>query len=121
MSYVLIPNSFSNFKEDENETDASKIKKELLENKQPETMIEWWKETIAVVKRLASSKVYIYQNLSTAFFLFGIMGFAQFIPKYMEYHFRINASTSGASGGIPKTFASVGENYYLLNQFLLTT
>ena len=74
-------------------------------------MVEWWKETIAVTKRLASSKVYIYQNLSTAFFLFGIMGFAQFIPKYMEYHFRIRASTSGASGGIPKTFASVGKNF----------
>ena len=74
-------------------------------------MVEWWKETIAVTKRLASSKVYIYQNLSTAFFLFGIMGFAQFIPKYMEYHFRIRASASGASGGIPKTFASVGKNF----------
>jgi hypothetical protein len=35
------------------------------------------------------------------------MGFALFMPKFIEFHFRQKASTSGASGGIAKTLSSV--------------
>ena len=41
------------------------------------------------------------------FFLKGIMGFATFMPKFIEYHYRKRASTSGYSGGISKTVSSV--------------
>ena len=53
------------------ENDASKVEKELSEEKQPETVREWWTELMNVVKRLASSKVYVLQTLSFTFFLFG--------------------------------------------------
>ena len=51
--------------------DASKVEKELTEDKQPETMKEWWTELMNVVKRLASSKVYVLQTISFTCFLFG--------------------------------------------------
>ena len=35
------------------------------------------------------------------------MGFATFMPKFIEYHYRKRASTSGYSGGISKTVSSV--------------
>ena len=60
--------------------DASKVEKELTEDKQPETMKEWWTELMNVVKRLASSKVYVLQTISFTCFLFGKF-FAKFPMK----------------------------------------
>ena len=53
------------------ENDASKVEKHLSEDKQPETVKEWWSELMNVVKRLASSKVYVLQTISFTCFLFG--------------------------------------------------
>ena len=90
--------------------DASRLEKQKeVENsqEQPQSFKEWLEESKGVAKRLGSSKVYILNNISGACFLFGIMGFALFAPKFIEFHYRQKASTSGASGGIPKTLASV--------------
>lgn len=89
------------------ETDADKIARQLAQEKEPKTAKEWWREFKEVATRLFSSKVYILQNISGAFFLFAIMGFALFIPKFIEFHYRQRASTSGASGGVAKTVSSV--------------
>ncbi len=99
---VLFPARF----ESKKETDATRLNK-AGEDQHPQTVKEWLAEFKQVAKRLSSSKVYILNNISGAAFLLGIMGFALFIPKYFEFHFRQKASTSGASGGIPKTLASV--------------
>ena len=49
---------------------------------------------------------YLYFILG-ACFLFGLLGFVTFLPKFIEFHYRQKASVSGASGGIPKTLVSV--------------
>ncbi len=41
-----------------------------------------------VSKRLFTNKIWVANLLSTVFVLFGFIGFATFIPKYFEYHFR---------------------------------
>lgn len=99
----------SRFNKTGGETDATRISKDETKEAEddPSTATEWFEELKSVSKRLASSKVYVLNNISGAAFLFGIMGFALFVPKYIEFHFRMKASVSGATGGVPKTVASV--------------
>ena len=49
---------------------------------------------LAAMKRLVTNKVFIYNFGSTLFYVFGFMGFGTFMPKYMEYNFRMKASTT---------------------------
>ena len=49
---------------------------------------------IAAMKRLVTNKVFIYNFGSTLFYVFGFMGFGTFMPKYMEYNFRMKASST---------------------------
>ena len=67
--------------------DASKVEKELTEDKQPETMKEWWTELMNVVKRLASSKVYVLQTISFTCFLFGKFYFLQIMHMQQPEYF----------------------------------
>lgn len=89
-------------------TDGDKLERDRINNDdEPETVAEWIAELKAVCKRLFTSKVFMFNLFSGVFLLFGIVGFATFIPKYIEAHFRQRASTSGAAGGIAKSVSSV--------------
>jgi len=86
-------------------TDAKRL--EANRKEKPNTAKEHVLETVNCAKRLLKNKVYVFNSLSTIFFLFGFIGFGTFIPKYFEYHFRRNASSSGRSGGLSKSIGSV--------------
>ena len=45
-------------------------------------------------KRLLTNKVFMYNFGSSLFYVFAFMGFGTFMPKYMEYTFRMKASTT---------------------------
>jgi len=87
------------------ETEAKKLEQE--QKKEPETAKEYIQDTLNCAKRLLKNKVYVFNSLSTIFFLFGFIGFGTFVPKYFEYHFRRNASTTGSAGGLSKSVGSV--------------
>jgi hypothetical protein len=89
----------------EDDTEAKRMEKERKEELQ--TTREYVVDTINCAKRLFKNKVYVFNSLSTIFFLFGFIGFGTFVPKYFEYHFRRNASSSGRSGGLSKSLGSV--------------
>ena len=52
-----------------------------------------------VVKRLLSKKLYTLNLVSAVTLLLGIVGFFQFLPKYLESQFYIKSSTAGGSTG----------------------
>ena len=87
------------------DTEAKKLEEERKE--EPQTAKEYISDTLSCAKRLLKNKVYVFNSLSTIFYLFGIIGFGTFVPKYFEYHFRRNASSSGRSGGLSKSVGSV--------------
>ena len=89
----------------EEDTEAKRMEKEKLE--EPQSARDYVRETVNCGKRLLRNKVYLFNSLSTVFFLFGVVGFGTFIPKYFEYHFRRSASSSGSSGGMSKALGSV--------------
>jgi hypothetical protein len=74
---------------------------------EPETPTQWLEELTGVTKRLFSNRLWVLNLMSSIFVLFGVIGYAQFVPKYIEYHFRQRASTSGGLGGMAKTVSSV--------------
>jgi len=100
------------------DTDAKKIEKQRLESEQPQTAMDYIHETLDCAKRLLKNKVYVFNSLSTIFFLFGFIGFGTFVPKYFEYHFRRSASSSGSSGGMSKAAGSVAG--ILISGFVLS-
>ena len=55
--------------------------------------------TFRVVKRLLSKKLYTLNLVSAVTLLLGIVGFFQFLPKYLESQFYIKSSTAGGSTG----------------------
>ncbi len=78
----------------------NQAQKQQEHDTQPETAREWLDEFMVVVRRLASSKVYMLNMWSACTLLFGIIGFFQFFPKYLEYQFYQKASTSGSVGSV---------------------
>jgi len=84
-------------------TDARRLSKK----EEPTTLKEYFTDLLECSKRLMANKVYVFNSLSAIFMLFGIIGFSTFIPKYFEFHFRQNASSSGGIGGMSKTLGSV--------------
>lgn len=89
----------------DDDTEAKRMEKSRKE--EPKTARDYIADTVNCGKRLLKNKVYVFNSLSTICFLFGFIGFATFIPKYFEYHFRRNASSSGRSGGLSKSLGSV--------------
>jgi len=87
------------------DTEAKRLEKERKE--EPQTAKDYISDTVNCGKRLLKNKVYVFNSLSTIFFLFGFIGFGTFVPKYFEYHFRRNASSSGRSGGLSKSLGSI--------------
>lgn len=73
----------------------------------PETAKEWLRELLTVTRRLLTNRVWMFNLGSTVFFLFGLIGFFTFLPKYFEFHFRQTASNVGAAGGLTKAGAAV--------------
>ena len=89
----------------EENTDAKRSEKEQAE--ETDSAWDYVRDTVNCSKRLITNKVYVFNSLSTIFYLFGFIGFGTFVPKYFEYHFRRSASSSGSSGGISKAGGSV--------------
>jgi len=85
-------------------TDASKETKEadrlisVEEKKERDAFIP-------ALKRLLSNKLYVWNFFSSIFYVFAFMGFGTFIPKYIEYQFRIRASRSSGLAGSAGTAA----------------
>jgi len=80
-------------------TDAAKMAEEVAGDiahiNSPSAFL---KETLAVYKRLLSIPIYVLNLLSLVFYLFGFIGWSQFQPKFLEFHFRKRASSSGFLG-----------------------
>lgn len=76
------------------DTDANKEVKENLLNKDKAR-----NDFLPALKRLLSNKLYVTNFFSTIFYVFAFMGFGTFIPKYLEYQFRIRASSSSGLAG----------------------
>jgi hypothetical protein len=72
-------------------------------NNEPESLAEWSREFLAVLRRLSSNRLFMFNLGSTIAFGFPIWGLATFIPKYLEFQFHQKASTSGGLGGLSKT------------------
>ena len=84
----------------EEDTDAKKM--DLDKKETPQAPMDYINDTLACGRRLLRCKVWVFNSLSTIFYLFGFIGFGTFVPKYFEYHFRRSASSSG-SGRCPPT------------------
>ena len=89
----------------EEDTEAKRLEQKKIEV--PQSARDYVMETINCGKRLLKNKVYVFNSLSTIAFLFGVVGFGTFVPKYFEYHFRRSTSSSGSSGGMSKALGSV--------------
>ena len=57
------PNVYSVF-QGKDETDAGRLERSDSKEEQPKNLKEWFHESKAVAKRLASSKVYVLNNIS---------------------------------------------------------
>jgi sodium-independent organic anion transporter len=73
----------------------------------PANIKEWAQEFKVVTKRLLTNRIYVLNLLSTLTVLFGVVGFFQFFPKYLEFQFQQRASTSGGIGGLGNIFISL--------------
>lgn len=61
------------------------------------------------MKRLLTNKVFMFNFGSSLFFVFAFMGFGTFMPKYMEYQYRMKGSTSSVTtGGIGTASKAIG-------------
>ena len=87
--------------------DAEDIQRRLEKEEGPSTAGEWWMEFFNIVKRLFTNKVYVFNVGSSVFSLMAIVGFAQFLPKYIEFVFRKRASTSGLDGPVAFSIAAI--------------
>ena len=83
------------------DTDASKeAKKKLMPHE------EFNRDSLLpALKRLLTNKLYVTNFFSTIFYVFAFMGFGTFMPKYIEYQFRMKASTSSRVTGLAGTAA----------------
>ena len=83
------------------DTDASKeARKKLMPHEELER-----DSLIPALKRLLTNKLYVTNFFSTIFYVFAFMGFGTFIPKYIEYQFRMTASSSSRVTGLAGTAA----------------
>jgi hypothetical protein len=87
--------------------EAENVRAILQENAGPTTVKEWWAELLSIAKRLFKNKIYVFTLVGNIFTMMGIIGFAQFLPKYTEFVFRRRASTSGLAGPLMKSISSV--------------
>ena len=81
------------------DTDANK------ENKKKDKLEKEKSDFLPALKRLLTNKLYVTNFFSTIFYVFAFMGFGTFIPKYIEYQFRIQASSSSKLAGSAGTAA----------------
>lgn len=64
---------------------------------------------VAAVKRLLANKLFMFNFFSALFYVFAFMGFGTFMPKYMEFQFRMKGSTSSRfAGGIGTLSKAIG-------------
>ncbi len=57
------------------------------------------KEFPAALKRLLTNKILVFNNLASAFYVFGIGGYLTFMPKYLETQFQQSAAQAGFLNG----------------------
>jgi len=60
-----------------------------------------------VYRRLLGIPIYVFNLASVVFYIFGFIGWSQFQPKFLEFHFRKKASSSGFLSGMAKTISAV--------------
>ena len=88
-------------------TNAELVSKNIENDTGPTNMVEWWRELIEIGRRLFRNKVFLFSLLSSIFSMLAVVGFAQFLPKYIEFVFRKRASTSGLFGPLAKSLSSM--------------
>ncbi len=60
-------------------------------------------------KRLLTNKIFMFNFGSSLFYVFAFMGFGTFMPKYMEYVFKMKGSTSSSfAGGVGTISKAIG-------------
>ena len=57
------------------------------------------KEFRAAFFRLLKNKLFMYNFFSGIFYVFAFMGFGTFMPKFVEYNFRVKGSASSSYAG----------------------
>ncbi len=70
--------------------------------------------------RLITNKMFMFNFFSNLFYVFAFMGFGTFMPKYMEYNFRIKGSISSSSGAAVGTVSKAAGlllSGYLISKF----
>ncbi|TRY69950.1 hypothetical protein TCAL_04473 [Tigriopus californicus] len=71
----------------------------------------------ASIMRLLKNKLFMYNFFSSIFYAFAFMGFGTFMPKYIEFQFRITGSNSSTyAGGIGTGSKAMG---LLISGFLI--
>ncbi len=89
-------------------TDAAKLEEaEKLEDKTDLSAKDFFLDMLKMYRRLAAIKLYVFNVFSIVFAVFGMIGFATFLPKYYEYHYRQPPSRAGALGGAFKSASAV--------------
>ena len=72
---------------------------------------------VSALKRLAANKLYVCNFFSNVFYVFAFMGFGTFMPKYIEYVFRMKgsntASLSGGLGSFPQAIGFLVSGYVI--------
>ncbi len=91
------------------DTDAAAMAKAKLNRIKDEskTPIQNIVENFHLWQRLVRNKAYFFNVWSLVFATFAVIGYAQFMPKYLEVYYRQKASKSGYLGGLTQTFAAV--------------
>lgn len=74
----------------------------------------------AALKRLLANKLFVFNLVSSLFYVFAFMGFGTFMPKYIEFQFRKKGSTSSAlAGGVATLSKALGllASGFLISRF----
>ena len=83
-------------------TDAAKKEEEKLNKDETDLGGLKMKDKASFMKafkRLLRNKLFMYNFFSSIFYVFAFMGFGTFMPKYIEYNFRIRSSKSSSLAG----------------------
>ncbi|KAL5285654.1 hypothetical protein ACFFRR_007384 [Megaselia abdita] len=88
---------------------ARREKKENKKNGEQEKPVASFADMKATFKRLITNKTYMFNNLSSIFYLFGYMPYWIFSAKYIETIYRQSAATSSlVTGTIALAFSAIG-------------
>ena len=58
------------------------------------------------VLRLLKNKLFVYNFFSSICYIFGFVGFGTFLPKFLEYNFRVSSSSSASYSAVSGPLSS---------------